>query len=428
MKKGYISLTSIILIFLFVFSILTVSASSIGFVSDNAPFVKVFCGDYRHIFSTIDYGQSMTRTLSKALETAGRKACDSERATVYVSKGSYRLHSTLKVYSNTKLVATGAEFKCYRNMLCNGFDGKSDSAVKYEGSRNIEIIGGIWNMEVPFEYASTSDFNFTHSTFRFAHCRNLKVINCTFKNNYNSHDVELGGVKNAQFAGCKFINEKSLNKVEYVGGREALQIDVNTEKAVPYIPEYDITQTKNVTVSRCSFINKFRAIGSHHGVISKPYNNIKIFNNTFDNITGYAIFALYWNNVSIYNNLFRNVGSGIDIYSISNGTIKSLINPLKYEYRETLATVKNSQINIYGNKISVRAENNSIKSPFGIKVSGSKYLQDDNVTNIKKGEYYVYNVNIGMLENPNIIKAFRRRAIIISYCKNKNREHNIIEN
>ena len=396
---------------LFIFLLVTFSASSVDFLSSEHPYVQVVCGDYKHNFSTVDYGYSMSRTLVNALKIAGKRANDNQKAFVYVSAGEYELDHTLLIYSNTTLVAEGAKFSCYHNMVRNAFDNAELSAVSYTGSQNITIIGGEWEMEVPFEYASIDDLTLTHSTFRFGHCKNLVIKNCIFKNNYNSHDIELGGVCNAEITNCSFVNDKSVNGIKNSGGRESVQIDVNSEKAVPFIPEYDYTACQNITVSDCYFKNKFRGVGSHHGVIGNPYENIKICNNIFTNIAGVAVFGIYWNNVSIYNNTMNNVGSGIDVYSISNLSSKNMMNYLNYSYEVSLNTIKNSISEIYGNYISVRKNDNLLNKKFGIRVSGSNYNQKDTETGVNKGIYYIYNVNL----SDNIISGETDSNIIKNY-------------
>lgn len=419
MKKFLLTLAKGVLVFLLLFNTFTISASSIDFVSEKSPYVKVICGNYYHIFSTADYGYSMSRTLVQALETAGRKAGNNRKAYVYVSKGNYKLHNTLLIYSNTTLVSEGSTFSCYSNMLRNGYDNQAFTAEKYNGSRNITVIGGTWHMEVPYEYAATSDFSLTHSTFRFAHCKNITIKNCTFENNYNSHDIELGGVYNARITNCNFSNDKSVNKFNKTSGREAIQIDVNTEKAVPYLPEYDYTQCQKITISDCHFENKFRGIGSHHGVIGKPYEKIKIYNNSFKNISAVAVSGIYWNNTEIYNNKMENVGSGIEVCSVVKS--KNFVNYNNYSYAETVATIRNSEQYIYGNQISVRENNNHLKRKFAIKISGCDFKEDNLSSNIKKGIYHIYNVNLG--SNPsgeifeNKISGITNSDVILRHIK-----------
>jgi len=413
MLKLFKNIFKVLFSFLLAFLLFTTSASSVDFHSSEHPFVRVACGEYNHIFSTIDYGYNMSRTLVQALEIAGKKADGNNTAYVYVSEGEYELSHTLLIYSNTTLVTKGSKFRCYHNMVRNAFDNGEISATGYNGTENIAIIGGEWEMEVPFEYASTDNLQLTHTTFRFGHCKNLTIKNVTFKNNYNSHDVELGGVYNAVIENCKFINDKSVNSIKNSGGREAIQIDVNTEKAVPFIPDYDYTQCKNITVKDCYFKNKFRGVGSHHGVIGKPYENMKIYNNTFTNIGGVAVFGIYWNNIEIYNNIMNNVGSGIDIYSISNLSSKNLMNYLNFSYEETLETVKNSRSKICNNYISIRKTDNLFIKPFGIRISGSNYKQKDVETGVNKGVYYIYN----MITEDNIVNGILDKSIILNYVK-----------
>lgn len=379
--------------FILIYFIFT-SFSLVSGKNQTSKGVLVECGDYKRVFASEDYGNNFSRALFYALETAGNKANKNIKAKVTIAEGNYYLDRTLKIYSNTTLIAKNCTFILYDNMLSNGYNNKKTVAFNYDGAENIKIIGGIWNMNVPFRNAKTHSKNLNHSTFRFAHCKNILIKNCTFKNNYNCHDIELGGVNNVTIKNCKFVNDYSLNNFSIDGGRESIQIDVNTKKSFPYFKAYDLTTSENIVVENNYFENKFRGIGSHHGIIGNPYKNIVIRNNKFNNISGVAVFCIYTNNLSIYNNSMINVGAGIDLYSVSNIPSKNLINPLDFSYESTVNTIKNSYTSIYNNKIKIRNKNNYFEKPYGIRIQGSKYYSDDNVTNIKKGEYKVYNIKV----------------------------------
>ena len=102
-------------------------------------------------------GSDIARELDNALKEARDTATDSNPVTVKVVAGSYKLSSTLHIYSNTTLDLTeGVTFTYSRtssNMIETGtngtYKGHSDfnasSACKgYSGFRNISIKGGKW--------------------------------------------------------------------------------------------------------------------------------------------------------------------------------------------------------------------------------------------------------------------------------------------
>ncbi len=403
-----------------ILSLISVSSYSL----DTSQGVVVNCKGNNYIFSPQNFGNSMGRALYNALKFAGSKSSDSSIATVTVPQGEYKLDRTLKIYSNTTFIAENCSFTLYDNMLSNGYDDGKTVAFDYNGAKNITVIGGIWNMNVPFENAQSTEKELTHSTFRFAHCKNIVIKNCTFLNNYNCHDIELGGVSDVTIENCIFENERSLNKLTLDGGREALQIDINTEVSVPYFKAYDKTTSKNITISNNTFRNKARGIGSHHGIIGKPYDNIIIKNNNFYNISGAAIYMIYTNNVTISDNVMNNVGVGIDLYSVSNIQSKNLLNPLNYSYTQSENTVTNSTIKIYNNTIKIRNKNNKFNTKYGIRLSGSDYAATDTQTNIKSGTYYIHNVNVVN----NIVTGYYDYGIVLTNGAYYNFANNQAEN
>lgn len=392
MKRHLLKISSFILSIYIVLSIITISASSVGFQTSKYPYVYVSCGNYNRYFSVINFGYNMNRTLNSALATAGSKASEERKAYVYVSEGNYEITDTLLIYSHTVLIATDAVFSGNCNMLRNGFDNEETSATRYNGALDIIVNGGTWKMNVPYELASSTDPVYVHSTFRFAHCKKIYINNCTFRNNYNAHDIELGGVYKATVKNCTFVNDKSVNKFKKVFGKEAIQIDVNTPESMPHIPEYDYTASETIFITECSFTNKFTAVGSHNGIIGNPYTNIKITGNTFTNIACMGISGAYWYNTEIGDNVFENTGSGIELYSVSKKTSGNIKNRFNYAYDDIIRTIKNSRTFIYGNSVNIRSEDNFIEKPFGIKVSGSKFTEDNTRNNLKKGTYYFYNL------------------------------------
>lgn len=420
MKRGRLFLSFLLILFFALFySFVSVSSYSKSY--DTTTYVTVRCGGYNNTFYPQNYSNSIGRTINEALRFAGHKATKNSKATVKISKGNYLLDKTLKIYSNTILYATGCTFVMYQNMLVNGYNNNQISAYGYNGAENITVIGGTWNINVPFVYAGNTSPEYTHSTFRFAHCNNILIKNCIFKNNYNSHDIEFGGVNNAVVSNCKFINDNSINSLRLTGGKEAVQIDITTEVAVPYLPSYDNTPSQNIIIKDNYFKNKYRGVGSHHGIIGKPFNNISILNNTFQNIAGEGIFCIYMNNVTICNNVMNNVGAGIDLYSVSKITTKNLLNPLNLSSEETLNSINKSKINITDNSIIIRTKNNKFKKPFAIRLSGSNYTDSDPETNIKKGIYYIYNASVF---NNKIITSYKNE-IIFKNAYNCNSFYNV---
>ena len=185
MKKYLIKLIPFLLIILTMVSLGLISVSAAVSYTNSKGSVKVVCGSYKKTFKASSYKKNFSAALNAALDTARKKATASKRATVTISKGYYKVDRTIKVYSNTTLVATGSYFRYYGNLLRNGFDKLKTAGYGYNSAKNITIKGGEWEQLIAFKYAGSSDTTKMHSTFRFAHCNNIKVTKASFKNNYS---------------------------------------------------------------------------------------------------------------------------------------------------------------------------------------------------------------------------------------------------
>lgn len=431
MTKKLTTTTICLLSALMLLGLFTATPTSAISYTNSKGSVKVKCGSYSHTFNAKNYGKNFSRTLNYALYIASRKATSKKPATVKVAKGNYKIDRTIYIYSNTTLVATGSNFTRRDNIISNGYDKSASSAKGYSGAKNITVKGGVWDIAVPYSQANTTNTSVMHSTFRFGHCTNVKVIGCTFKNNYNCHDIELGGVDTAVIKDCVFSNDKNVNKFTSDGGKEAVQIDLNTQAAVPYFPAYDYTTCKNITVKNNSFKNKYRAVGSHHAMVGATYDNISVYNNTFDNIAGFTVYAVYWTNSKIYGNKFTNVGCGIDIRPMIIGDSMNFYNYKKLSYLDSKYVAKNSKTYVYDNTISVRKNDNAYDSPFGIRVWGAFLEEKDSATGINTGEYDAYNVNIGVNSSgnskPNIIKGNLGYGIYMAFANKCSIKNNNID-
>lgn len=431
MKNKVKSFTVSLLCVSFILCMFTTMPTSALTFSATTGSVKVKCGSYSHTFSAKNYGNNFSRALSTALTIAGKKATSTQRAYVKISKGNYALDRCIYIYSNTTLNATGSTFRYPLNFLKNGYNNSASSAKGYSGSENITVVGGVWDMNVAYSNANSTNPRVTHSTFRFGHCRNIKVKDCVFINNYNCHDIELGAVDNAVITNCIFKNDRDVNKLYTEGGKEAVQIDSAISGAFPYFPSYDYTPSKNITIKNNKFVNKFRGVGSHHAVIGNTYDNISVHNNTFQNIAGFSVYAVYWTNSKIYNNTFKDVGSGIDIRSMISGEMVNLRNFNNLSYRSSDYVTKTYSNYVYGNNIQVRTKDNTCTVPFGIRCSGAVFKQYDSYSKMKAGKYSIYNINIGFNKNntkkPNIISGNLTYGITLYYGGNCNIKYNEID-
>lgn len=428
MKKFRI--TALLVVMILICNILTAVPCSAVKFSNNKGEAVVIWNDTETVFTAEKYQGRFSKALRFALEYAGQVATKGKPAVVKMTAGNYLFDNHLYIYSNTTLDATGSYVKFPdSSILSNKYNNGATSVKGYKGSENMTVIGGIWDVCGKYAYADKIEPEYITSTFRFAHCRNVTFSNCTFKNNYSGHDIEAGGVKNLKVLDCTFKNDKSVNKYEIVGGKEAIQLDINTKVAMSSFPAFDSTASRDVTVKGCTFKNKFRGVGSHHGTIGKPFENINICNNTFENINGLAVYLIHTNNAKVYDNKIKACGSGIYVGSVVDS--KAIHNTNGYSCGEANKTVKSSESYIYGNTISIRSKQNTIPFIYGIRADGRYLKADDKTTKVKKGTYYVYGVNVGITPegkaSGNKISGNFHSGISLHYAKNANVANNTVK-
>lgn len=431
MKKLIIKIVPLLLIILTLCSVGLVSVSAAVSYTNSSGSATLVCGSYKKTFDAKNYSKNFTRALETALETARKKATSKTLAKVTVAKGYYKINKTLKIYSYTTLDATGSYIRYKGNHLRNGFDGGKSAGYGYTSAKKITVIGGTWEQLVDFKDAASDDSTKWHSTFRFAHCYNLVVKNVAFKNNYNCHDLELAGVRDSEFYNNNFYNDKSVNGISNSGGREPLQIDVTTPTAMPSFPSYDYTPCKNLKIYNNTFKFKFRAIGSHHAVNGKPYDNISVYNNKMSSIAGIAVYAVYWTNSKIYGNEMNDVGLGVDLRNMIGGTSTNFENTDNLSHQQCENAVSKSKTYVYNNKIAIRKFKNILSKTCGIRALGDYYANDSTATGTKAGIYKFYNLNIGVDASgksmPNRITGNIMSGIQVNYGVNTVIKNNIID-
>ena len=140
--------------------------------------------------------------------------------------------------------------------------------------------------------------------FRIGHATNVTVKNVTFLNNLKSHFLELAGVKNAEITGCTF---RGYWKEFTGGGQECIQLDACMPRIFPgYLP-YDGSVCENIVIKDNTFEDVFAGIGSHSMMFDKPYKNITISNNRFNNLKKRAIWCLNYQDTVVTGNTMTNV-------------------------------------------------------------------------------------------------------------------------
>ncbi|WP_296794135.1 right-handed parallel beta-helix repeat-containing protein [Ruminococcus sp.] len=294
-------------------SMLTASAYDYSVISgSHASGANINGYDSAIAVSVTDLGADPTgkkdssAAIQKALDYAKTKGSSSVQVKVIVPEGTYSVCKALYVSSNTWLYLDNATLRKDFSggvLLMNNTDGNGG----FDGAENIVIEGGCLD-------GNTGGGNVkAFSAIRMGHLHDLWVKNVEFKDNYNCHMLELGGIKNVTIEGCSFH--------EYYGQKfkEAIQFDIlnNSNLFEGYAP-FDDTPCDNVIIRNNSFYDIMRGIGSHSAIVGKYYTNFYIADNTFSNIYETAIVMQNYRCCSIENNSMTSVGCGIDFKNMTS--------------------------------------------------------------------------------------------------------------
>ena len=260
---------------------------------------------------------SLESDFATTFTRATRLARDDKENRLYkiiIPEGTYNVDGQLKVYKNVHIVLNNVTIvntgiynlirlgdKSFLDTVNNG-----DGYGGYGEYSNITIEGGILDNN-----------NLNQAIIRMGHASNITLKDITFKNVTNAHFVEFGAVKDVLVDGCTFIDFKG--NFDSTTNYEALQIDALSHNHFGgFNPVNDETPSMNVTITNNTFKNLQRGVGTHTGIVNSYFNNFKINNNTFENITGYAIMATNYINSDISNNTMSNVGAGIMMRTMEN--------------------------------------------------------------------------------------------------------------
>lgn len=237
--------------------------------------------------------------------------------------------TVLKVYSYSTLNLEGCTLKRvgvddkWKSMLRIGNatgdpktgDALDKGASGYGGYHDIKIIGGIFDGNG--SAAAAANVKKCPTMLRFGHGYNLTFEGITFKDPYDNHHMEFAAckgitIKNCVFDGFTPKNGKTGAKAANYANNEALQFDImHSEDHFTQYPVYDDTPCQDIIVDGCTFTNLQRGLGTHSAVAGSYFNNIQFTNNTFSNISGYAIAATNFKNATISGNNITDCGAGI---------------------------------------------------------------------------------------------------------------------
>lgn len=357
-----------------------------------------------------------TDVIQQYLNLAKEKASDGNVYKIIIPAGTYRIEKSLKIYSNTYLYMKGATLKrCTTKggMLRTGDPG--DKINGYSGYRNITLDGGTWNANC--NVSAYKDNN--ASCIRVAHAKNITIKNTSMINGNNLHFVEVAGIDGFTLQKCQFKGMEKTNKKNTKNNEiEAVQIDVlSTAERMDNFYNYDDTPMKNISITGCTFDNVQKGIGGHAFVMGKYFENVKIQNNTFSNITRTAITFDNYRNCTITGNTITKCGVGIEIRSMHSaeglkagtakaymphGKTKPVINP------NAATVISNNTISVAGTKY--------VSTPCAVYVVGENIdSKTAAVAGIPKGNYYIKNVTLS--GNRITTKGIGVKLEDAKYCK-----------
>jgi hypothetical protein len=267
--------------------------------------------------------------------------------TLELSKGTYTISNTLYVPSNVtiklkdgvKIVKgkkTGtSKFPASKSIFqfCR-YSKSSKNGVykKYDGESNISLIGQ-GNVIINMNYDKDA------VGIMMCHNRNVKIMGITFQNMHSGHFIEMDASNTVIVKNCTFKNHKDSDN----NNKEAINLDTpdkNTNGFHADWSSYDKTANKNVTISKCTFLNLERSIGTHKYSQNKLHTNVQILNNTITNCDQDAIRVMNWKKPIIKGNTITNVGnkkaglrailmSGVIDPQISENVFKKVSRPIQ---------------------------------------------------------------------------------------------------
>ena len=324
-------------------------------------------------------GKSSSNAIQKCLDKAKGMTAPAECLEVIIPAGVYRITKGLKVYSNTRIICEeGAELRrCY--------DGGSIMSVEimgggYDGAENIFIQGGTWNGNVE-EYGNIN----TVSNIRIGHANNIVMRGMNIISNKNGHHIEIGGARGITIDGCSFSG--------YYGNimKEAIQLDVmNCEELFAGYAPFDDTPCDNILIRGCTFSDIPRAIGSHSAVAGVYYTNVTMTDNTFNNISNYALFLYNYKHCTIRNNHFYNCGAGILFNYMTDENFRHYFPAVQGLGWSSNYIDGNADTIIEGNDIDTVVTGLQ-SQPFGVKIYGASV---SGTMNYPGANYYLSNIDI----------------------------------
>lgn len=294
--------------------------------------------------------------MQKALDYIRDNASEENILTLKLPKGSYGIHSSLNVYSNTVMDLNGGTL--YRMGGCGSvirFGRGGEVSYGYNGFRNVTVRNGVID----------GNRTGTGSLIRFGHAYNVQFRGVTIQNTKDvMHLISFGASKKVVFDSCKFRNMSIGEKLDKYNC-EAIQMDILEERHFTY-NAMDGTRTSSVTVKNCEFSDVQRGFGTHSAIAGYYFDDITLTGNTFKNIKGYAVSAVNWRNSNISDNTITNCGSGITCSTVVHNMKSNFFAPLDKNDK----IEQNMRVKIANNTITLKSLGYR-NTAYGIDIKGA---------------------------------------------------------
>lgn len=278
-------------------------------------------------------------TLKNAISKVGTNSrCILIKAGTYTVSESYELpaYTHIAPYGDGEVIFKSSS--SVNNIFRNKLDG---TETGYNGAGHITIEG------ITFEGENTTK---QISPIAFAHATDCKVINCTFKNFNNWHNVELNGCSECYIEYNHFTNYGNTNATN---ATEVIQLDYcGNDGQYPWTCNYDNTHCSDIYIKHNKFDNIVGScVGNHTFMTNGYHNNVFIENNEFIKCNFCSNLGNV-NNLNFDNNKCTDCVFGVNVKNGSGQTTSGLFikgnifNGLKGKSGYTTSSVENRFVRV----------------------------------------------------------------------------------
>lgn len=311
-----------------------------------------------------DCHDAIQEAIDKASNSAGSN-------TVCFPAGTYRVEDVIALKSNINVILddqavilNGINKANYPSIIfmTGSYTGEKTKA-RWKGISNVTFSGGTIDINGTLSEDGTKCGNLnligSSGAFALGYSKNITIENVNFLNSYKGHVMQICACDTVVVDNCNFLGQAipSTLSDSDTTRLETIQIEPGTTKGFPYALNDDGIAATNVTIQNCYFGKSedcgepIVAIGTHNQVSSaQKCNDIKIYNNTFENMYYGGLRFCGYEDVVIQGNTFIKEAEGNSTRYRENGCF--LINA--YCYNNTKETLDlNSDITITENTFTI---------------------------------------------------------------------------